>query len=130
MNTDELAIRRLTETWLSATRAGDVDTVLTLMSPDVVFLVPGQPPMQGRDAFAKVLRSLLADNVIESSSEIDEIEVSGDMAYSRSRLSVTVTSKHGGTPVLRNGHTLSILRKDSAGKWLLTRDANLLIPAE
>ena len=43
----------------------------------------------------------------------------------RTRLEVTVTSKHGGTPMRRSGHTLSIFRK-SDGKWLLTRDANML----
>ena len=126
MSDDEQAIRRLIETWLSATRSGDVDTVLTLMSPDVVFLVAGQPPMQGRDVFAEGLRGMLATHAIESKSEIDEIAVEGNMAYCRTRLEVAVTSKHGGTPLQRKGHTLSILRKGGDGKWLLTRDANML----
>jgi uncharacterized protein (TIGR02246 family) len=126
MSADEQAIRHLIERWISATREGDVDAVLQLMSPDVVFLMPGQPPMQGRDAFAKSLRMVLAENVIVSHSEIDEIAVSGDMAYCRTRLSVTVTSQHGKLPLQRSGHTLSILRKGGDGKWLLTRDANML----
>ncbi|HZV64917.1 MAG TPA: SgcJ/EcaC family oxidoreductase [Telluria sp.] len=126
MSDDEQAIRHLIETWLSATRSGDVDTVLTLMAPDVVFLVAGQPPMQGREAFAASLRGMLATHAIESSSEIDEIAVEGKLAYCRTRLEVTVTSKHGGTPLRRKGHTLSILRKGSDGKWQLTRDANML----
>ena len=126
MSDDERAIRHLIETWLSATRAGDVDTVLALMAPDVVFLVAGQPPMQGRDAFAEGLRGMLATHAIESKSEIDEIAVEGNMAYCRTRLEVTVTSKHGDTPLQRKGHTLSILRKGGDGKWLLTRDANML----
>ena len=128
MDKDEQAIRGLIGTWLRATREGDVDTVLDLMTPDVVFLVPGQPAMQGRDAFEKGLRSILATHGIESHSEIEEICVAGDMAYSRTRLSVTVTSKHGATPVQRTGHTLSILRKCDDGKWRLARDANLLGP--
>jgi uncharacterized protein (TIGR02246 family) len=126
MSTDKEAIREVIETWLRATREGDVDAVLALMAPDVVFLVPGQPPMQGRDSFAQALRGVLTAHEIESISDIDEIEVSGDMAYCRTRLSVTVTSKHGKTPVQRTGHTLSILRKDNDGNWRLTRDANLL----
>ncbi len=126
MSTDQEAIRQLIETWLRATREGDVDAVLALMGPDVVFLVAGQPPMEGREAFAHGLRGLLANGAIESTSEIDEITVSGDMAYCRTRLSVTVTSKHGKLPLQRTGHTLSILRKGSDGKWLLTRDANML----
>lgn len=126
MSTDEQAIRQLVERWIGATREGDVDAVLKLMAPDVLFLVAGQPPMQGREAFARSLNAVLADNVIDSVSQIDEIVVSGDLAYCRTRLSVTVTSKHGKLPLQRTGHTLSILRKGSDGLWQLTRDANML----
>jgi uncharacterized protein (TIGR02246 family) len=126
MGNDERAIRTLIDTWLRATREGDVETVLSLMAPDVVFLVAGQPPMHGRDSFGQALRTMLATHAIESSSEIDEITVCGDFAYCRSRLTVTVTSKHGQTPMQRSGHTLSILRRGEDGTWLLVRDANML----
>lgn len=126
MSADEQAIRQLIARWLEATRGGDVDTVLSLIAPDAIFLVAGQAPLQGHDAFARSLRAVLADHAIESHSEIDEIVVSGDIAYCRTQLSVTITSKHGKLPLQRTGHTLSILRKGADGKWLLTRDANLL----
>lgn len=126
MSDDEQAIRELIARWLQATRDGDVDAVLALMAPDVIFLVPGQPPMQGRAAFEQGLRGMLANHAIDSHSMIEEVVVVGDMAYSRTQLSVTITSKHGKLPMRRTGHTLSILRKASDGKWLLTRDANLL----
>jgi uncharacterized protein (TIGR02246 family) len=103
--------------------------VLQLRAPDAIFLVAGQPPMMGRDTFASSLRAVLSGHAIESKSEIDEVAVSGDMAYCRTRLSVTVTSKHGQLPVQRSGHTLSILRKGADGQWRLTRDANLLAAA-
>lgn len=126
MSADELAIRALIAHWIEATREGDVDAVLALMAPDAMFLLPGQPPMHGREAFAASLRGALGENTIESSSEIEEVAVSGDMAYCRTRLSVTIISKHGKLPLQRSGHTLSILRKDANGRWQLTRDANLL----
>ncbi len=126
MSTDEAAIRQLIGRWIDATREGKVDEVLGLMAPDAVFMMPGQPPMRGREAFASNLREALADNTIESVSEIDEIAVSGDMAFCRTTLTVTMVSKHGKPPVERKGHTMSILRKGTDGKWLLTRDANML----
>lgn len=126
MNADEQAIRALIEQWIDSTRRGDVETVLALMSPDAVFLTPGAPPMQGKEAFANSMRGALGDNTFEAVSQIDEITVSGDMAYSRTRLTVTITSKHGKLPLQRTGHTLSILRKGADGTWLLTRDANML----
>jgi uncharacterized protein (TIGR02246 family) len=129
MEKDELEIRKLIETWLVATRAGDIEMVLSLTTPDVVFLVPGQAPMQGQKAFGEALRAVLGKHAIESTSDIEEIVVSGDMAYCRSRLSVTVTSRHNNTPMELTGHTLSILRRGEDGSWRLARDANMIIPA-
>lgn len=94
------------------------------MAPDVTFLMAGQPPMVGQQAFAASLRGVLADHLVESTSEVDEVVVSGDMAYCRTRLSVT--SRHGKLPLQRTGPTLTILRKGSDSKWLLSRDANML----
>ena len=45
MQNDEQAIRQLVATWMAATKAGDMETVLSLMADDVVFLLPGRPPM-------------------------------------------------------------------------------------
>ena len=129
MNNDEQAIRQLIETWLNATQAGNVDTVLSLMAEDAMFLSAGQEPMVGRDAFARGLVKVLSEHVIESNSEIVEIVVSGDLAYCRTKLAVTITSKHGKLPMLRSGDTLSILRKAEDGRWRLTRDANMLAAA-
>ncbi len=126
MDDDVQAIRTLIETWLRATREADVEAVLALMAPDVVFLAAGQPPMVGREAFERGMRQWMADHVVESRSQIEEIEVAGDMAYCRTQLKITLISKHGNTPIERSGHTLSILRKGADGKWLLARDANML----
>jgi len=66
MSTEEQAIRDLVARWHRATAAGDVDIILGLMADDVVFLVPGQPPMKGRSSFERVLRALLTQHRIES----------------------------------------------------------------
>lgn len=129
MSTDEQAIRDLIALWHRATAAGDVDTVLSLMAEDVVFLVAGQPPMRGREAFARGLRGLLSHHRIESTGEVEEVQVSGDLAYSWTKLTVRVVPLAGGDATVRSGSALSILRKQSNGSWVLTRDANLLSPA-
>ncbi len=125
MQADELEIRRLIAAWIVATQDGDIDTVLSLMAPDVIFLVAGQPPMVGREAFATNLRALLGGHSIAAHGSVDEVLVDGDLAYSRTTLAVTVTPKAGGVGKTRRGATLSIWRR-LGGQWLLTRDANLL----
>ena len=129
MNTDEQAIRTLVAEWHRATAAGDVESVLPLMADDVVFLVAGQPPMRGRPTFEKGLRGLLAAHRIASSAEVQEIEISGDLAYCWSILHVEITPTSGGSNVVRSGSALSILRKQSTGAWVVVRDANLLAVA-
>ena len=50
MTDDERTIRDVVETWMAATKRGDLATVLSLMTDDVVFMVPGQEPF-GKEAF-------------------------------------------------------------------------------
>jgi uncharacterized protein (TIGR02246 family) len=125
MNKDEQAIRDLIDTWLAASKEGDLATVLSLMADDVVFMVPGQEPF-GKEEFA-ARNSKMKDLRIEGTSEIQEIEVLGDWAWLRNRLEVTFTPA-GGKPMVHSGYTLTILRKNPDGKWVLVRDANLLTP--
>lgn len=126
MSTDDQAIRNLVALWHSATAKGDVDTVLGLMAEDVVFLVAGKPPMRGRSSFEQGLRALLTQHRIESTGDVQEIEISGNLAYCWTNLTVRVIPLAGGNGTVRAGSALSILRKQSTGSWVIVRDANLL----
>ena len=123
MTDDERAIRELVATWMSASKAGDTETVLSLIADDAVFMVVGQEPF-GKDAF-RAASQPRKDTAIDGTSDIRELEVLGDWAWLRNYLTVTVTPP-GGQPIRRAGWTLTILRKTQAGKWVLVRDANLM----
>jgi uncharacterized protein (TIGR02246 family) len=123
MSEDDRAIRNLIETWMTATRAGDHAKVLSLMTDDVVFLVPGQAPF-GKEAFA-VNSQALKDARIDGKSDVQEIIVAGDWAFCRTHLVVAMTPPNGEV-TRRSGHTLTILRKERDGQWRVARDANLL----
>jgi uncharacterized protein (TIGR02246 family) len=126
---DEQAIRKVVALWHGAIATGDVDTVLGLMAEDVIFLVAGQPPMRGRSSFERGLRGLLAQHRIDSAGEIQEIEVSANLAYCWSILTVRVAPIAGGDTIVRKGSALSILRKQPNGPWIVVRDANMLSSA-
>jgi uncharacterized protein (TIGR02246 family) len=123
---DEDEIRSLVSTWLAATKAGDVETVLSLIAEDAVFLAPGQPVMSKAD-FAAAARAFAGPNApkFEGWSKIQEIKIFGDRASAWSKLSVEVTPAGGAPAITRAGYTLTIFQKHN-GKWLLARDANLL----
>jgi uncharacterized protein (TIGR02246 family) len=124
MSPDERAIRELVETWMAASRAGDTETVLKLMAEDVIFMVPGREPF-GKEAFAASSRGMNGVR-LEGAAEIRELRVLGDWAWLRNFVDMTMTPP-GGTPVRRSGLTLTILRKEPDGRWLLARDANLVM---
>lgn len=127
MSDDERAIRELVSTWLTASQRGDVDQVLSLMTDDVVFLVAGQPPMLRAD-FERLARAQAgeAGPHIEGTSDVEEIEVHGDVAFARTKLALTITPPGATTSIQRAGYTLTVFRRVS-GRWLLARDANLLV---
>jgi len=122
MNADEQAIRDLVSTWLDASKRGDFATVLDLMDDDVIFMAPGQASF-GKDEWSK----RMDDIRIEGQSEILEIKLLGEWAWMRQHLRVTVTSPNHQPSVL-SGYTLAILRKKPDGRWVLARDANLVMP--
>lgn len=128
MQSDEEEIRQLVSTWMAASKVGDVETVLSLMADDVVFLVPGQPVMRKAD-FAAAAHAQSGEGApqFDGESEIQEIRVLGDWAFMWTKLAVTVTPPGGAQPMTRAGHTLSILNRQGK-KWVLARDANLLAP--
>lgn len=128
MQADEEEIRQLVATWMAASKAGDVETVLSLMADDVVFLVPGLRAMRKAD-FAAAARAQAGPDAptFDGASEIQEIQILGDWAFMWTMLTVVVTPSKG-APMTRAGHTLSILKKQN-GKWVLARDANLLAPS-
>ena len=130
MQSDEEQIRALVATWMAATKAGDVEKVLSLMADDAVFLVPGKAPMRKHDfeAAARAQAGGAAPR-FDGTSDIQEIKVVGDWAFMWTRLAVVATPPDGSPPTERAGHTLTVLNKLN-GRWVLARDANLLAPVE
>ena len=129
MGPDERKIREVHSTWISAVNAGDLIRLLTLMADDVVFLNPGQAPF-GRDGFSANFSTAHQQVRIRCSSELEEVVVIGEVAYTRSRDALSVTPRAGGEATQLAGHRITVYRKQPDGRWLLARDAHTLSPVE
>ena len=125
MTSDERAVRDLVASWMAATKAGDVETILGLMTQDAVFMTAGRAPF-GKAEFAAAAAALPRLQ-IDGTSDIRELRVIGNVAYARSYVTVSTTPP-GGQPVRREGWTMSVFEKGSDGRWRLSRDANLMPP--
>ena len=69
---------------------------------------------------------MLETQSIEANNDIQEIVVSGELAYCWNYLRVTLTPVLDGVAVRRAGYTLTILRNDATQGWRVYRDANLV----
>ena len=129
MGIDEGAIRDVHSSWIDAVNAGDLARLLTLMTDDVVFFNPGHAPF-GRDEFSANFSAAHQQVRIHCSSELEEVVVVGEVAYTRSRDVLSVTPRAGGEATQFAGHRITVYRKQPAARWLLARDAHTLSPVE
>ena len=129
MRPSEQEIREVHSTWIAAVNGGDLVRLLTLMADDVVFLSPGQAPF-GRDGFSTNFSAAHQQVRIGCISELEEVVVVGEVAYTRSRDSLSVTPRAGGEATRLAGHRITVYRKQPDGRWLLARDAHTLSPVE
>jgi uncharacterized protein (TIGR02246 family) len=127
MGIDEGAIREVHSSWIDAVNAGDLARLLTLMTDDVVFLNPGKEPV-GRREFPNGFLIGHQRSWINCVSEIVEVAVFGEVAYTRCRDSLSVKPRAGGEATELAGHRITIYRKQPDGIWLLARDAHTLSP--
>lgn len=129
MNADERAIRELNTTWIDAVNAADLACLLSLMTDDVVLLSPGGQAPMGRDGFPAVFTGAHQQLRLRCTSELEEVVVVGDVAYTRCRDTLTITPRAGGASTQLAGHRLTVYRQQADGRWLLARDAHTLVPA-
>lgn len=125
MDPRELDIRGVHRIWIDAVNSGELELLLRLMTEDAVFLSPGQPPC-GREGFAATFAAARDQFHFTCASELEEASIVGDIAYTRSRDTLTIAPRAGGAEARLAGHRLTIYRRQQDGRWLLARDAHTL----
>src|SRR4051812_2840705 len=97
MGSDEQEIRTLHSNWIDAVNAGDLTRLLILAAEDVVFVAPGHAPF-GREEFSSNFTAAHQQMRICCTSELEEVIVVGEVAYTRSRDALSLTPRAGGKP--------------------------------
>lgn len=120
---EEQQVRAAHAAWIAAVNAGDLAWLLDAMTQDVVFINPGQAPF-GREQFPTGFNAGHAQYALTCSSELEEVVVVGDFAWTRARDAVALVPRNGGEPFTVRGHRLTLYRRQGDGRWLLARDAH------
>ena len=113
---------------MDAVNAGDLARLLTLVAEDVIFLTPGHAPSD-REGFSSNFATAHQQMRIGCTSELEEVIVVGEVAYTRGRDALSVTPRAGGKAAQFAGHRMTVYRKLRDGRWLLSRDVHTLSAA-
>lgn len=117
---EEQAIRELMSDVVSAFNRLDVEKLLAMHTDDIILMAPNMPIIHGK----QMVRELFADFVrrgiaLKLSFTLDEVEVSGGMAYVRGKVYKT-TIENGGITDEDTGKFICLLKKQDDGRWLRT----------
>lgn len=93
------------------------------------FFAPGQAPF-GREEFSSHFMAAHQQMRICCTSELEEVVVVSEVAYTRSRDALSVTPRAGGKAAQLVGHRMTVYRKQRDGHWLLSRDVHTLSAVE
>lgn len=119
---DAEAIMMLLAEYDAAATAGNVDPVMALYADDAVSMPPDAPARTGKDEIRAAFVAVLEENTIQLTSQVDEVRVSGDLAFLRVAYDETVTPKAVGEPTQLHGKWLVILERQPDGSWKWWRE--------
>ena len=119
--TDLAALARLRDLMTDADNRADAEAFGPALTEDVVIMAPGMPPLIGRETCMAFVREVFASYPARRIKEtIDEIEVSGDLAFERASFVQVVDDPELGRPVRECGIALRIYRRSADG-WKAAR---------
>src|SRR5215831_4641828 len=94
------------------------------------FSSPPAKHRSARESFSSNFMAAHQQMRICCTSELEEVVVVGEVAYTRSRDALSVTPRAGGKAGQLAGHRMTVYRKQRDGRWLLSRDVHTLSAVE
>ncbi|MDH5197855.1 MAG: DUF4440 domain-containing protein [Gemmatimonadota bacterium] len=120
---DVAAIAAVRQAYVDATVAGDVPTLIGLMTSDVVLLPPAERAVTGLEtARARFLWIYDAVTVLSDTATIEETLVIGDWAYIRGSYARRIQDDMVDSIIEDAGKFSSMLRRQDDGSWKIARD--------
>ena len=115
-------VEEIDRRWIAAFNAGDVDTVVSLYTDDVVVMPPSEPSLHGREAVRQWLEAFFENHTARQSLINDEVVVIGDWAWMRGHFTLVIERRDAPGEVRHEGKHLVIWRRQEDGSWMAARD--------
>lgn len=106
----------------AAVAAGDLDRILTWYADDVVSMPPDMPARVGIDAMRASMQENMDQFTFELTSQVEEVEVAGDMAVALVSWSETLTPKAEGDVMDMQGKWIVVFKRQADGSWKCWRE--------
>ncbi len=114
-------IRTALNQWLTAFNSNNIDTVIDLYDPEIVFANQSNPIAIGIPAVKEGLIKSFAVKPKLSFTEEQLIAVDG-LGYAAGQYKMTGTHPGDGSTITGKGRVVAIFRKNEAGNWKLVFD--------
>lgn len=115
---DVEAINELYDQWCISVNAGDLDQFMSLWADDAILMNPDTPAIFGKEQIRASYQPLFEQfNIAVDIYGETEVQVSGDLAFSRGTGTLTLTPKGEGPTTFSDAKWLDILKRQADGSW-------------
>jgi ketosteroid isomerase-like protein len=119
----DAAARQAHEAYTAAINSNNLDSLIAMVTEDVVFLSPNEPVVVGKAAVRAWSEAYLKAFTIHWDKTVSEFIVAGEWAFERYAYKQNDKPAGGGAPVTDTGKGVIIYHHDADGKWRAARDA-------
>lgn len=123
VDVDTLAANKAHENYVRVINSNNVDSLMSMMTDDVVFLAAGSPPVIGKQAVREWVDGYVKAFHTHWDKPVQEFVVSGDFAFERYNYKSTDTPVAGGKDVVDTGWGLVVYHREPDGVYRVARDA-------
>lgn len=120
---DEMAAQQAHDAYLDAINSNDLETFLTTVTDDIVFIAPNSDAIVGKAQVGPWVGGYFEAFDTKWQKTSLEFVVSGDWAFERYSYKVIDTARDGGEAYTDTGNGINIYRLGSDGIWRVARDA-------
>lgn len=125
---DDGPIRAEGSLWAKYYTAGDLDSLMTLYTDDVVVALHGQPALFGKQAVRDYFASRIGKAETEFELEYEVERVEGDIAWIVSKYWLIAVDRATGTTYRDAGRSMLVYRRSADGRWLIAADLDQATP--
>jgi ketosteroid isomerase-like protein len=123
MSAHDSAAHKAHENYVRVINSNNIDSLMSMMTDDVVFLAAGSKPIVGKPGVRAWAEDYEKAFHTHWDKPVQEFTISGDNAIERYNYTSTDTPVGGGKDVVDTGWGLVIYHRDSDDVWRVSRDA-------